>query len=79
MLINYYYDPAVMAQVEASVNYIPPVQGTKEALVKTDPETADNPLIFPSQDVLSRAHVFRGLTAAEEIKYAQKFSALTTG
>lgn len=79
VLINYYYDPAVMAQVEASVNYIPPVQGTKEALVKTDPETADNPLIFPSQDVLSRAHVFRGLTAAEEIKYAQKFSALTTG
>ena len=30
-LINYYYDPAVMAQVEAWVNYIPPVKGTKEA------------------------------------------------
>jgi spermidine/putrescine transport system substrate-binding protein len=78
-LIDYYYDPEVMAQVEAWVNYIPPVKGTKEALTKDDPETADNELIFPSQDVLSRAHVFRGLSVDEETKYNQQFSALTTG
>jgi spermidine/putrescine transport system substrate-binding protein len=78
-LINYYYDPAVMAQVEAWVNYIPPVAGTKEVLTKDDPETADNPLIFPSQDVLSKAQVFRGLSPEEETKYNQKFSTLTTG
>ena len=78
-LIDYYYDPEVMAQVEAWVNYIPPVKGTKEALTKDDPETADNEMIFPSQDVLSRAHVFRGLSADEETKYNQQFSTLTTG
>lgn len=78
-LIDYYYDPAVMAQVEAWVNYIPPVKGTKEALTKDDPDTADNPLIFPSEDVLSRSHVFRGLSSAEETKYNQQFSTLTTG
>ncbi len=76
-LINYYYDPAVMAQVEAWVNYIPPVQGTQAALAKDDPETADNPLIFPSAEVLSRAKVFKGLTAEEETKYASAFSDLT--
>jgi len=76
-LINYYYDPAVMAQVEAYVNYIPPVKGTKEVLVKTDPDTADNPLIFPSAEVLSRSKVFKGLTAAEETKYSRAFSDLT--
>jgi spermidine/putrescine transport system substrate-binding protein len=76
-LINYYYDPAVMAQVEAWVNYIPPVAGTKAALAKDDPETADNPLIFPSDEVLSRAKVFRGLTAEEETKYSRAFSDLT--
>ncbi|HET9022149.1 MAG TPA: spermidine/putrescine ABC transporter substrate-binding protein [Ornithinibacter sp.] len=76
-LINYYYDPAVMAQVEAYVNYIPPVKGTKEALTKDDPETADNPLIFPSEEVLSRAKVFRGLTAQEETQYARAYSDLT--
>jgi spermidine/putrescine transport system substrate-binding protein len=78
-LINYYYDPAVMAQVEAWVNYIPPVKGTKEALTKDDPETADNPLIFPSEEVLSRARVFRGLSPEEETKYNAMFSELTTG
>ena len=78
-LINYYYDPAVMAQVEAWVNYIPPVKGTKEALTKDDPETASNPLIFPSEEVLTRAHVFRGLSAEEETKYSKQFASLTTG
>jgi spermidine/putrescine transport system substrate-binding protein len=76
-LINYYYDPAVMAQVAAWVNYIPPVQGTKEALTKIDPDLADNPLIVPTPEVLSRAKVFKGLTAEEETKYSSAFSDLT--
>ena len=63
-----------MAQVEAYVNYIPPVKGTKEELVKIDPEVADNPLIFPRPTRLARAQVFRGLTAAEETKYNKAFS-----
>ncbi|MEO7753503.1 MAG: extracellular solute-binding protein [Terracoccus sp.] len=78
-LIDYYYDPAVMAQVEAWVNYIPPVKGTKEELVKIDAELADNPLIIPSADVLARAQVFRGLTNAEETKYNAAFAQLTAG
>ena len=61
-LIDYYYDPAVMAQVAAWVNYIAPVKGTKEELVKIDPELGENPLIVPTPDVLARAQVFRGLT-----------------
>ncbi|GAA4401370.1 spermidine/putrescine ABC transporter substrate-binding protein [Fodinibacter luteus] len=76
-LINYYYDPKVMAQVAAWVNYIPPVKGTKDVIAADDPETADNPLIFPSEEVLSRAKVFRGLSAEEETKYARAFSDLT--
>ncbi|HEU5144115.1 MAG TPA: extracellular solute-binding protein [Dermatophilaceae bacterium] len=77
-LIDHYYDPKVMAEVEAWVNYIAPVKGTKEELVKLDPELGDNPLIVPPADVLQRAHVFRGLTPEEETKYNKLFSALTT-
>ena len=76
-LIDYYYDPAVMAQVAAWVNYIAPVKGTKEELVKIDPDLGDNPLIVPTPEVLSRAQVFRGLTTEEETKYNKLFSALT--
>ena len=79
ILINYYYDPAVMAQVVDYVNYISPVKDVKPVLTKLDPSVAANPLIIPSQDVLTRSHVFRGLSAAEETKYNRKFQAVVTG
>ncbi len=78
-LIDYYYDPKVMAQVEAYVNYIAPVKGTKEALVKIDKSLADNPLIVPPADVLARAQVFRGLTPAEETKFSKLYASITAG
>jgi spermidine/putrescine transport system substrate-binding protein len=79
VLINYYYDPAVMAEVEDILNYIPPVVGSKEALLKKDPTIANNQLIFPSAATLAKAHVFRGLSAAEETKYNKAFQALIGG
>ena len=75
-LINYYYDPANMAPVADYINFIPPVKGTKEALVADDPDIADNPLIFPNDEVLAQAHVFRGLTEDEETRYNQMFQTL---
>ena len=78
-LIDYYYDPKVMAEVEAYVNYIAPVKGTKDELVKIDKSLGDNPLIVPPADVLARAQVFRGLTEAEETKYSRMFASITAG
>ena len=75
-LIDYYYDPKVMAQVADWVNYIPPVKGTKDALTADDPDVADNPLIFPDDEVRGRAHVFRGLSEDEETKYNKQFQSL---
>jgi spermidine/putrescine transport system substrate-binding protein len=79
VMINYYYDPEVMAQVVDYVNYISPVKGTKEILMKMDPDVAKNPLIIPDAATLQRAHVFRGLSADEETRYNAAFAALTTG
>jgi spermidine/putrescine transport system substrate-binding protein len=53
-LINYYYDPAVAAQVAAYVNYITPVVGAQEEMMKIDPALASNPLIFPDAATLAR-------------------------
>jgi spermidine/putrescine transport system substrate-binding protein len=75
-LINYYYDPEVFADVAAWVNYIPPVKGTAEVLQAEDPDTAGNELIFPSEEVRSRSHVFRGLSEDEETDYNEQFQAL---
>jgi spermidine/putrescine transport system substrate-binding protein len=75
-LIDHYYDPEVMAKVADYVNYIPPVKGAKEALLAQDPEVAENPLIFPDDEVLGRSHVFRGLSEDEETRYNQMFQSL---
>jgi spermidine/putrescine transport system substrate-binding protein len=75
-LINFYYDPEVMAQVEAWVNYISPVVGSREALLKSDPDVAENELIFPSSDTRDRSHSFRGFTAEEDETLNAAFSEL---
>ncbi|MEO7146622.1 MAG: extracellular solute-binding protein, partial [Terrimesophilobacter sp.] len=78
-LINYYYDPEVAAQVAAYVNYIPPVVGTKEAMLALDPELANDQLIFPSEATLSQAHRFRSLNSSEDQKYNSQFQAIILG
>jgi spermidine/putrescine transport system substrate-binding protein len=78
-LINYYYEPEVMAKVVDYVNYISPCRGTTAILQRDDPAVAKNPLIVPDAKTLMNAHVFRGLTSAEEQKFSAAFSALTAG
>jgi spermidine/putrescine transport system substrate-binding protein len=55
--MNYVYDPEVAAKLAAGIAYVTPVKGAKEALAKTDPETAKNELIFPSDATLSKVHL----------------------
>jgi spermidine/putrescine transport system substrate-binding protein len=65
-MMNYVYDPAVAAKIAAYVNYISPVKGIKEILVKSDPKIASNPLIFPPEDVVARLHAYPALSAADD-------------
>jgi spermidine/putrescine transport system substrate-binding protein len=78
-LINYYYEPEVAAEVAAWVNYITPVVGAKEAAMAIDPELAENQLIFPDEETLSRSHIFRTLTGAEEQRYQAEFQSILLG
>ena len=54
--MNYVYEPAVAAKIAAYINYVPPVQGVKEELVKIDPELGNNTLIIPDDQLLSQMH-----------------------
>ncbi|MEU4714421.1 spermidine/putrescine ABC transporter substrate-binding protein [Micromonospora purpureochromogenes] len=72
-LINYYYEPAVAAQLAAYVNYICPVKGAQAEMEKIDPELAANPLIFPDETLLSKSKVFMALDEKQEKEYETKF------
>jgi spermidine/putrescine transport system substrate-binding protein len=56
--MNFVYDPEIAAQIAAYVAYVPPVQGTKEILAKTDPAMAKSELVFPSDETLANVHQF---------------------
>jgi spermidine/putrescine transport system ATP-binding protein len=72
--IDFYYDPVNAATVEAYVNYVCPVLGAREVMLKLDAELANNPLIFPPEDYVSRLHQFRDTTADEETTWSKDFT-----
>lgn len=72
-LMDYYYEPAVAAQIAAYVNYVSPVKGAQAEMEKIDPELAKSPLIFPSDAYLTDHNIqgFRVLTPDEDIELAE--------
>ncbi|MFY0671302.1 MAG: spermidine/putrescine ABC transporter substrate-binding protein [Aquiluna sp.] len=78
-LINFYYDPANAAELALWVNYITPVVGAQDAAAEVDEELAENQLIFPNADTLSRSKAFRSLTGQEEQRFASAWQNLLLG
>ncbi len=73
--MNYVYDPAIFARIVATIQYIPPVAGTRELVRKINPALADNPLIYPPAEMLAKAYPFVELTAEDEHKWNTLFQA----
>ena len=78
-LMNFYYDPYNAAVLAAYVNFITPVVGAKEEAIKLDPALADNQLIFPTEEYLSRTQGFRALDSKEEQAFTKAFQKIKLG
>jgi spermidine/putrescine transport system substrate-binding protein len=77
-MFNYLYDPEVAAKLAAWVNYISPVKGAKEVLEKSDPDIANNELIFPSPETQAKIKAYPALSPADE-RAMQEAMAKVTG
>jgi spermidine/putrescine transport system substrate-binding protein len=77
-MMNYLYDPEVAARLAAYINYISPVKGAQEVLRKSDPDIADNPLIFPPPEIQAKFHPYPALTPQDE-RTMQEAMARVTG
>lgn len=66
LMFNFLYEPDIAAKLCAYVNYISPVDGIRPILQKSDPEIAENELIFPSDEIRKRLTVYPLLSTAEE-------------
>jgi spermidine/putrescine transport system substrate-binding protein len=78
-LMNYVYDPEVAAKIAAYVNYVSPVPAAQEVLAKTDPELAENPLIFPDDATRSKLNPLPNFTGADEREIASRWVEVTGG
>jgi spermidine/putrescine transport system substrate-binding protein len=78
-LMNFYYDPEMAATLAAWVNYICPVEGAREAMEEIDPSLVDNPLIFPDEEMLSKAYDFMALDETTARQYEDDFAQVTGG
>jgi len=74
--MNFVYDPVIAAQIAAYVNYVPPVSGTKEVIAKTDPDLANNQLIFPDDATLAKVKQFDA-EALNNPEYIEQWQAVT--
>jgi spermidine/putrescine transport system substrate-binding protein len=73
--MNFAYDPKIAAEIEAWVNYICPVVGAKEELLKIDPDLAKNVLIFPTDEMLQTVKLFDA-EAADNTDFKEKFQSV---
>jgi spermidine/putrescine transport system substrate-binding protein len=73
VVMNYFYEPEVAARTAAYVNYVTPVEGARDVLARTDPETAENPLIFPDDATLRRLSGYPVLDVNEEQQMNEAF------
>lgn len=79
-LIDFYYDPEVAAKLAAAVNYVCPVPAAREVLAasedKETAELAENPLIFPDDEMRKRLVLARDISSAERAPLAKRWNAI---
>jgi spermidine/putrescine transport system substrate-binding protein len=72
-MIDFVYQPEVQADIAEYVNYICPVEGVQGILTERDPALGENQLIFPDEQTLSDAFIFRQLPPEQERELDEAF------
>ena len=78
--MNYVYDPVNAARITAEVQYMSPVAGVREELVKMGGETAalaENLLLFPDEATLATLQSWGAIPESEEALLDERFAAIT--
>ncbi|MFI0910538.1 spermidine/putrescine ABC transporter substrate-binding protein [Streptomyces abikoensis] len=77
-LIDYYYQPEVAARLAVAVNYVCPVPAAREVLASSKEkelaELAENPLVFPTEDMRGRLSTARDMTPKERPAFTKEWN-----
>ncbi len=75
--INFFYDPVNAARLTSFIQYISPVEGVADELIKLggdDAKLVDDPLVNPTEAMLATLSIFGPLNEAEEIRFDKRFA-----
>ena len=78
--MDYVYDPANAARITLTAQYISPVKGVQDELVKLGGDAAalaEDPLLFPDAATISRLQTWGALAEEEEAKFDEAFAKIT--
>ncbi|MCK1822764.1 spermidine/putrescine ABC transporter substrate-binding protein [Streptomyces sp. XM83C] len=79
-LVDHYYDPEVAAELAAWVNYVCPVPAARDVLASSDDEDtaalAENPLIFPDDEMRERLVIARDITGEERVEFSRRWNGI---
>ncbi|MFF7871050.1 PotD/PotF family extracellular solute-binding protein [Streptomyces qaidamensis] len=77
-LIDHYYDPDVAAELAAWVNYVCPVPAARDVLASAKDEEsaalAENPLIFPDEEMRRRLAIARDINSDERVELTKRWN-----
>jgi spermidine/putrescine transport system substrate-binding protein len=77
LMMDWVYDVDRAAAIANFVYYISPVKGVAEAITALDPAAADNPLLFPPQEVVDKQHPQPNWDEATAATITELFADLT--
>jgi spermidine/putrescine transport system substrate-binding protein len=83
-MMNFVYQPEIMAQISSYVQFISPVPAARDILAASDDEEeqelAESELIFPTEATLDRVHGYPDLSdEAEERRWLELFQNIVQG
>jgi spermidine/putrescine transport system substrate-binding protein len=80
--MNFVYDPVQAAQLTAWVQFVTPVKGVRDELVRMGGDAAalaDSPILFPSAEAEARLQVFADLPDDVDAALTDRFLQITGG
>ena len=75
-LMDWFYDPEVAARLTAYIQSVSPVPQAQEILRQQDDPVAENPLVFPTDEVYARLRDYRNLDGEENDAWNDLFLAV---
>jgi spermidine/putrescine transport system substrate-binding protein len=75
--MDFVYDPVNAAKITNYVQYISPVKGVRDELVKMGGDSAalaDSQILFPDDATRARLKIFADLTAEQDLDLQERFN-----